>query len=110
MGNSAKIFYGKPQKAHNHDFNGTPVTTAAWVQLIASMDKAISTVEIYNSSGSILELGLGSAGNEVSIPYYILPNGSLILLPIEIAFGQRLSAKAVNQDATVGELVLNFLG
>lgn len=100
----------RPLKKFRHAFGSTNVTTSAWVELIASMDKPASYVEIFNSSGSILKLSTGAAASEDSyeIPYYVLPNGSSILLPIEFANLKRISAKAVDVDATMGSLILNF--
>lgn len=110
--NTIRTFFGKPRKKFRHDFGATSVTTAAWVELVASMDDSVSAVEIFNSSGAILKLSTGTAGNEDSaeLEYYVLPNGSFQIQPIELSKGGRLSAKAVGSDATNGDLILNFLG
>lgn len=112
MSGTIRTIYGKPVKKFRHAFDATNVTTAAWVELISAMDKASSSCQIYNGSGSILKLSTGGIGLEDSneVPYYVLPNGSTIIIPIELAFGGRLSAKAIGADATVGDLILNFMG
>jgi len=100
----------KPVLRKVHSFGSTNVTTSAWVEIIASMTKPASAVEIYNGSGRILELSKGDLGEETGneIEYYIIPGGSSILLPIEFANGDRISAKAVSANATADYLILNF--
>lgn len=90
----------------------TPVTTAAWVQLFAATPAPCSAVEIFNGTGSIIRLSTGTPGNEDAgeLPYYVLPNGSNILLPWEIARNLPISAKAVDADTTSGRLILNLFG
>ena len=99
---------GRPVKTTRHAFASTNVTTSAWVTVVASMDKPCSYVEIFNSSGSVLQLATGAVASEAAIPYQVLPSGSSILLPINIANSVRLSAKAIDADATTGALILNF--
>lgn len=93
-----------------HSFVATPVTTGTWVEIIASVGQPASAVEIYNGSGRILEISNGDAGDETGneIPYYIIPGGSSILLPIEFGRTSRLAAKAVGANATADYLILNF--
>jgi hypothetical protein len=100
----------KPVAKFRHSYVATNVTTGAWVQIIASNAQPCSAVEIFDSSGRTMKISLGAAADENAheVPYYIIPGGSSILLPIEIAKGKRISAKAVDADATVGALVFNF--
>lgn len=96
-----------------HSYASTPVTTAAWVELLAATLQPCSAIEIFSASGAILKLSTGTAGQEDSneISYYIIPGGSGIMLPIELAKGSRLSAKAVGTvNADAGDLVINFFG
>jgi hypothetical protein len=97
-------------KKFRHAFGSTNVNTTAWVEIIASLDTPASYVEVFNSSGAILKLSTGAAAAEddSEIAYYILPNGSAIMLPMEFGNGQRISARAIDANATVGSLVLNF--
>ena len=59
-----------------------------------------------------MKLSVGILGEEDSyvIPYQVLPGGSNVVLPVEFFKNKRLSMKAVNQSATVGDLVINFFG
>jgi hypothetical protein len=91
---------------------GTPVSTGAWVQLFSATPAPCCAVEIFNGTGSILKLSTGTPGNEAAseIPYFVLPNGSHILLPLTIAKGLPLSAIAVDSATTSGRLVMNLFG
>ena len=104
---------GYPIKKHTHSYLSTPVGLSAWVEIIAAMDMPASALEVFSGSGAVIKLSTGAAGDEDNheIPYYIIPGGSGIMLPIGLAKGQRLSAKAVGADAAdSGVLVLNFFG
>lgn len=101
-----------PAVTVRNDMTGNPITTAAWATLVAAVGKACTAVEIFNPSGSTIQLSLGAAGQELTalIPYTVLPGGSSILLPIEISSGKRISAKAVDQNATTGIFTMNLFG
>lgn len=94
------------------DTSSTNITTAAWVQLVASLPKACSSVEIFNPSGATLIVSTGAASAEDAsiVPYTIVPGGSSILLPLEIAKGSRVSLKSIDQTANSGLFVMNFFG
>lgn len=89
-----------------NDYASVNVTTAAYVQLIASTSAAISEIEIFDSSGQTLVLAIGAAASEVN-QIYILPGGNG-RIPLSIAAGVRVSIKAVSANATVGEITINY--
>jgi hypothetical protein len=90
-------------------YSTTNVTTGAWVQLLASVGStAIKEIEIFDSSGETLEIGIGAAGSEVS-ESYIIPGGNG-RIPLQIPEGTRLSVRAVSATANSGELIINFYG
>jgi len=93
---------------HRHSYSGVNVTTAAYTQLIASTSSAIKKLQIFDSSGQTLVIALGGAGAEVD-KVYIIPggNGEVECL---ISAATRVSVKAVSANATLGELVINFIG
>lgn len=93
---------------HRNNYTITPVTTGAYVQLIASMPAAVKEVEIFDSSGETLVLAIGGAGVEVD-KVYVFPGGNG-RIPLQIAASARLSVKAVSNSATSGELTINFYG
>lgn len=90
------------------DYTVTPVTTGAWVQIIASTAAAIKQLYIFDSSGSVIELGIGGAGSEVA-KIYIPPGGSSVGWPLTIPAGTRVSIRALDVDATVGQIVITAL-
>jgi hypothetical protein len=90
-------------------YSSTNVTTGAWVQLLASVGAtAIKEIEIFDSSGETLELGIGASGSEV-VQSYIIPGGNG-RIPLQIPAGTRLSIKAVSATANSGEIVVNLYG
>jgi len=91
-----------------NDYTASPVTTAAYTQLIASMPAAIKEIEIFDSSGETLVLAIGGAGSEVN-KVYVFPGGNG-RIPLQIAASARLSVKAISNNASSGELTINFYG
>lgn len=100
----------KPVATVALDMSSTNITTAAWATVIAALAAACSAIEIFNQSASAMQIATGAGGSEVALPYTVLPGGSAVLLPIEIAKGLRLSAKAYDATASTGRLVINFFG
>jgi hypothetical protein len=91
-----------------NDYSVTPVTTGAWVQLVASTLSDVKEIEIFDSSGQTLELGLGGSGSEVR-KIIIFPGGNG-RIPCQIAAGSRVSIQAISANASVGEIDINFYG
>lgn len=90
-------------------YSSTNVTTGAWVELLSSVGASeIKEIEIFDSSGETLELGLGAAGSEIS-QIYVFPGGNG-KIPMQIAAGTRLSIRAVSATANSGEIVINLYG
>lgn len=86
-----------------------PVTTGTWVQLIASTSAIINRLTCFSSSGSVLELGIGAAGSE-SRTLLLPPGGFDATVLLTIPASTRISVRAVDVNATSGELQFNFLG
>lgn len=82
------------------------VTTAAWVQLDSALDANCTEMEIFDSSGQTLQLGIGPAGSEVAI-HTIVPGGNG-RVPCLLCVGQRLSIKAISGTASTGEIDINL--
>ena len=89
-----------------NNYTGTPVTTAAYVELVASTPEDIDNLEIFDSSGQSLYLAIGAVGLEED-KCLIIPGGNG-RIPFSIPSGSRISAKALTDDADVGYLVINF--
>lgn len=84
----------------NNAYASTNVTTAAYVQLIASTANAINTVCLSDSSGSIMIIATGGAGAETNRIY--LPGGGAGCYQVNIAASTRISLKALDASATSG--------
>lgn len=84
----------------------TNVTTAAYVQLDAALDKDVTHAEIFDSSGSALFLAVGASGSEVN--YIYIPPGGNGRIPLILYAGMRLSIKAVDTNATTGQLLITL--
>lgn len=88
-------------------YSSTNVTTAAYVQLVASTTAKTNSVRIFDSSGQSMILAVGGAGAEV-IQLYVPAGGDSF--PLTIPAGSRVSYKALTGNATTGYLIINFLG
>lgn len=91
-----------------NDYTGTAVTTAAYVQLIASLAFDVKEIEIFDSSGETLKLALGAAASEVD-QLLVFPGGNG-RIPFSASATDRLSIRAVSANATVGEVSINLYG
>ncbi len=108
---SGRILARKPVRTHRLSFVTSPVDNSAWVQVSAATDQPCSAIEVFNPSGATLRIATGSSGNEVDIPYTILPGGSSIMIPWEISKGKRIAIKGVDTtQAASGIFVLNLFG
>jgi hypothetical protein len=90
---------------------GTHILTSAWKELVSSMEKACDAVEILNSTGRVLLIGVGAAASEVEQNWYLMPSSEPHLVPLTLSKGDRISAKAVGADADeTSQIVFNFYG
>ncbi len=86
-------------------YSSVNVTTAAYVQLVASTAATINLLDIFDSSGQTLVFAVGAAASEVD-QFNIYPGGNG-RIELAIPSGSRLSIKAVSATANVGELDIN---
>lgn len=91
-----------------NDYTGVNVTTAAYVQLVASTANAINLLHIFDSSGSFIIIATGAAASEVD-RLYIPPGGSGVPFQLNIPAGTRISLKALDVSATTGRFLLTAL-
>jgi hypothetical protein len=105
-----RIIYRKPTATIAFNTGSTSIVTGSWTQLTASLAAACTAMEVFNPSGSTIQLATGLAGHEVALPYTVIPGGEATPIAIEIAKGTRLSAKAVDANMTSGYFTLNFFG
>lgn len=92
-------------------FTTSPVTTAAYVQLVASAASNSNAFQYYNDSGQTLVLATGAIGVEID-QFYLFPtstNSGPAIVQIFQGGGQRLSIKAIGASATTGSLLINAI-
>lgn len=89
-----------------NDYSVTSVTTAAYVELIASTSADTNRIEIFDSSGEAMILAVGAAGVEGDY-LYIFPGGNG---PVELLIlgNSRISVKAKTATASAGFLAINL--
>ncbi len=88
------------------------VTSAAWVELIASTAAEAHFLQCFESSGFALELGVGAAASEVR-QCFIPPGGTDYPIPLRIPAGSRVAVKAIATTAdyaSPAQLLLTLLG
>lgn len=90
------------------DYGLNPVNTATWYQIDAALPSTIKQLYIFDSSGSVMQLAIGGAGSEVA-KINIPPGGSTVGWPLTIPAGARISIKALDANATVGQMVITAL-
>lgn len=88
----------------------TPVTTSAWVQILAATPLDTSAIQSFDSSGQTLQLGVIPSGSTQATPtvYALLFPGGNGTQNLKIPGGASIWVKAVSGNATAGELDLNF--
>lgn len=89
-----------------NDYSSTNITTAAYVQLVASTTDDTQEIEIFDSSGQALYLAVGAAASEVN-QMIIFPGGNG-RVRLQILAGSRVSAKAITATANTGFLAINL--
>jgi hypothetical protein len=87
-------------------YTTTPITTATYVQLVASTTNTINNLHLFDSSGQAMILGIGASGSEVTT-LFVPPGGDTYTL--RIPAGSRLAYKALTANAVAGYLLMSFL-
>lgn len=101
----------KPVGKIRHSIASTNITTAAYVELEDELPASCVAVGIGYTGDAILILAKGASGEEVDLPFYVMPGQSgEVIIPLELAKNIRLSAKALDQNMTIGEIVINLYG
>lgn len=106
--NTSDIGYSSANAPVNNVYSSTNITTAAYVQLVASLTNDCQEIEIFDSSGQALYLATGGSGSEVN--QIIITPGGNGRVKLRIAAGTRISAKAITATANSGSLYINFYG
>lgn len=96
-----------PMQTLRNDYSTTNVLNSAFTTLIASTNAQCISIEIVETSGIDLVLGIGPAGSEVTL--LNIPGNENKIMPLHISKGSRVSAKAVGAaNISGGVLILNL--
>ena len=91
------------------NYASTSVSSAAWVQLIASTSDTIKHLTLFESGGYAMEIGIGAAASEVRL-FVVPPGGFNGEIPFPIPSGSRVSIRCLEGvTVSVGSIVANFL-
>lgn len=88
------------------DYSSTNVTTAAYVQVIASTAAAINAITVFNGCGESLYLATGAAASEV-VKSIIPPGGMDGTISLLIAASTRIAIKGLSGNCTSGQFIIN---
>jgi hypothetical protein len=88
-------------------YGTTNVTTSAWTQLTAALPSGVSAIQVFDTSGQSVAIGVGAPGAEVH-KLTIGPNSNGMITPMRLEAGQRISVKALSATASTGELNINL--
>lgn len=81
--------------------------TTTWLELFASAPEKTNYIEIFDSTGEVMVLGLGASGSE-TFYLQILPGGNEHI-PVRIDPGSRISLKAFDVVPEIEtETTINF--
>jgi hypothetical protein len=95
-----------PLQFVRNDYSSVNVTTAAYVQLIASTSGITNVIEVFDSSGQTLVIAFGAPAAEVD-KFLVFPGGNG-RITCAIPAATRVSIKAVSATANVGEIDINL--
>lgn len=90
-------------------YTTTNVTTSAYVVLLSSTPKTVSTIEVCDSSGQLLKFAIGATGSEVDKFTNFISGCVLIKLNPPLPAGTQLNVKAISASATSGFDAISFL-
>ena len=91
-----------------NDNSSANILTTGYTQLIASTGNDISRMHIFDSSGQGFIIAVGGAGSEVD-KLYVPPGGLDNPYDIFISDGNRISAKAITGNMSVGDMIITAL-
>lgn len=89
-------------------YTSTNVTTSTWVALGSSLTADVQELEIFDSSGSLMEIGYGASPSSVTVLCYIMPGGNTGRVTSLVNKGMQLYIKAVDVSATSGQIAINL--
>lgn len=86
----------------------SPLSFAAWTEILAALEYPSSHLEVYNGSTTPIQVAVGSAGNEEALPYTIMGGGTQGLVKQRIDASSRITLKPVDTNIADGFIVINL--
>ena len=93
------------QYSTRHVYSDTAVSTGTWQVLSTSTPYGTANIQIFDSSGQTMSLGIGAIGAEQQVA--IIPPGG-DFMQVTIPRASRVSIKAISSTASAGENIINF--
>ena len=87
------------------DYVANNVTMAAWSEIIASTSDIITDWSVFDSSGEVLELGVGAIGLEAR--FALVQPGGGDPFKHQLPAGSRITIRAITDNVTSGYLAVN---
>jgi len=88
------------------DYSELVTDPSTWTELLASLPQTCQLVEIFDSGGETMRLGVGAVGQEQQ--YILITPGGNGKLPLFLAVETRLTLQPYVTAPTEGEIVINF--
>lgn len=105
------LLAAKPVGKIFYDLSSGSITTSAWREIEDSIPASCTAIMVAWTGDAVLKLSKGASSSEVELPIYIPPGQAPnVLIPLELARGWRLAAKAEDQNVTAGRLVITLFG
>ena len=104
------MYSGYPVQTIRLDFS-TAATTTAWRTLSSSLTYHVKVAELYNSSTSFIELGIGAGtASATAIPMTVFPSGGNGRIDLQLSKSSNLFARVTSATASSGVLAINLFG
>lgn len=104
-----ELLYRVPVGKHRIDLSSTNITTSAWTSIITALAAACDAISVEYNGDAIVKLSKNGGTSE--LPIYLTPGmNQEHPIPINLAKGVQIHAKAEDQNATEGELIINLYG
>lgn len=96
-----------PAFTYRYSYADGEVDTTNWKEIEDSLGMSCTELEIFDSSGQVLEFGIGPAGSEVR-QFFIMPGGNAQRVGQILNAGMRLAIRAVSAaTGSSGQIVIN---
>lgn len=92
---------------YSYAATGAAVTTTSAATLVVASPISVSKLEVCDTSGHSLEIGIGVSGSAVYIAS--TPVSGCIIIPTYVPAGTRFQIKAIDATASTGFNIMSFI-